>query len=77
MSKKNLELMRVQNLIEIDRLKLGDGFEKLFQTDLSKLLNDYFEIKACPKFTIEKTIRGYNVNIGVEALTIKNVNFLP
>ncbi len=77
MKKKNMELMRVQNLIESDRLSLGDGFEKLFINDLTKLLRDYFDLKVQPDFAINKSTQGYTVDIKFDALSIKNVNFLP
>ena len=77
MKKKNLELMRVQNVIENDRLSLGDGFEKLFINDLTKLLNDYFEIASPPNFNVNKTSKGYFVNFEFNVQSIKNVNYLP
>lgn len=77
MKKKNAELMRVQNLIESDRLNLGDGFEKLFLNDLLKLLRDYYDVRNTPAINIDKNIKGYSVNISFDATAIKNVNFLP
>ena len=77
MKKKNAELMRVQNLIESDRLNLGDGFEKLFLNDLLKLLRDYYDVRYTPALNIDKNIKGYSVNISFDATAIKNVNFLP
>ena len=77
MKKKNAELMRVQNLIESDRLNLGDGFEKLFLNDLLKLLRDYYDVRNTPAINIDKNIKVYSVNISFDATAIKNVNFLP
>ena len=37
------ELLRLQSVIENDRLSVGNGFNDLLINDLTKLLKDYFD----------------------------------
>ncbi len=76
MKNKNLELIRVQNVIESDRLNVGDGFGELFKSDLVKLIIDYFDIKKNPELKITKNRDGFNVNISFESDRIKFFNHL-
>ncbi len=77
MKKRARELIRLQNIIENDRLSIGKGFEDLFLNDLSKLLNDYFEIKQKPILSVEKIGGAFNVTVCFESSSIKSVKFLP
>ena len=43
MKKDKNELMRLQTLIENDRLSTGDSFVELIVSDVEKLLKDYFD----------------------------------
>ena len=71
MKNKKVELMRVQNLLENDRLNVGEGFNELFKSDLLKLLIDYFDIKKNPELKIVKNGNGFNININFESDRIK------
>jgi hypothetical protein len=76
MKNKKVELIRVQNLLENDRLNIGDGFNELFRSDLQKLLIDYFDIKKNPELKIVKNNNGFNINITFESDRIKFFNCL-
>lgn len=77
MKREKKELLRIQNLIENDRLNIGNGFEQLFLSDLNKILNDYFEIKDLPVLKTTKGKNGYLVEINFQATSVKIINFLP
>ena len=77
MAKNSNELMRIQNVIESDRLDTGNGFEELLMGDLSKLLKDYFDFSSAPEIRILKNKGAYRVDIGVDVTRIRALNFLP
>ena len=49
MKREKNELIRLQSLIENDRLKLCGSFEDLLLSDLDKLLKEYFDYKNLPE----------------------------
>lgn len=77
MKKGSKELLRIQNVLESDRLNVGKGFEELFTSDLKSLIEDYFDIEKSPILKTEKTKNGYKIIIDFEAKSLKVVNFLP
>ena len=77
MRKGSRELLRIQNLIENDRLNVGKKFEELFICDLKNLLEDYFEIIKTPTLTSDKTKNGYKIIVEFDAKKVRSVNFLP
>ena len=54
MTERKKDLMRIQSLIENDRLSTGDNFEELIRSDIHKLLQDYFEYRGLPSVVLEK-----------------------
>lgn len=76
MKNKNQELIRVQSVIENDRLSVGNGFEELFKNDLLKLIEDYFDIYKTPEIQIQKNKDGIKVNINFLSNRIKLFNCL-
>lgn len=76
MRNKNQELVRVQSVIENDRLSVGNGFEELFKNDLVKLIGDYFDIYKVPELEIQKNKDGIKVSINFLANRIKLFNYL-
>ena len=77
MRKNKSELIRLQNLIENDRLLMGDNFQDLIVSDLHKILSDYFEYRGLPIIKINKNAKKLNVVITLEALAVKNFLVLP
>lgn len=77
MKREKKELLRIQNLIESDRLNIGNGFEQLFLSDLKKILNDYFEINDLPVLKTSKEKNNYFIEISFNASSVKIINFLP
>ncbi len=77
MNKHKAELARIKTLIDSDRMSTGDSFGDLIISDLSKLLNDYFDFRQSPSLSITKEGDGFRVNISLYATRIKNFGTLP
>ncbi len=68
------EMMRVQTVLEKDRLFVGQGFEELMISDLKKLLTDYFDFSKDIQYEITKEKGEYRVNVSLIASRIKPLN---
>ncbi len=71
MKKEKKEILRLQNLIENDRLKLSGDFEEIIIMDIDRLLREYFDYKNYPTLTIIKKEGKFKVDINVCATRIK------
>ena len=71
------ELLRLQSVIENDRLSMGKGFNDLLINDLTKLLKDYFDFSNNIEVEINKIKGEYSVNFSLIASRIKTFNILP
>lgn len=74
---KKSELMRVETVLNGDRLKLKDDFMKLMEADLRKVLSEYFYLESLPSTEIIKEGKGLKVNINFISSQIKNFINLP
>lgn len=77
MRKGKNQIVRLQRMIENDRITSGDNFINLVTCDTEKLLNEYFDIKDKLQLKIEKTGEEYNVLISFRANRIKNFINVP
>ena len=77
MRKEKKELMRVQSILDNDRLSAGDNFIELLVTDIKKLLSDYFDFNELPEINFKKLGDRYKVEIGIYASRIKAFDYLP
>ncbi len=77
MKKEKRELMRVQSILENDRMTVGDNFIELVVADIGSLLMDYFDFAGAPRIEIEKFGDRYKVEISILASRIKNFNHIP
>jgi len=73
---KNKELIRLQSVIENDRINCIDNFTELLLKDLRKILSDYFDFDNDIMIEINKQDRFYNVIISLKTLRIKNFKTL-
>lgn len=77
MRKRKSELVRVQNVIENDRLNLGLDFNKLIENDLIKLLSDYFDLSSGLDLKLEKHGDRYKIQISCYAVRVKQFGVIP
>ncbi len=77
MKKRKSELIKVQNIIENNRVKTEESFFELMTSDVSKLLKDYFVFNKEPKINITKDGGEYLVTINLPILRVKNFTTLP
>lgn len=75
-SNKN-EIIRMQNIIETDRLNVKENFNNLMLSDLDKVLRDFFDYKKKPKLEIEKNKGEIKVKILLTAVNFKPLGYLP
>lgn len=74
--KKN-GLVRMETLINNDRIKNSDGFMELLTLDISKVLKDYFDYKSSPQVNIVKNGSVFSVSVSVVAEGIKSFLTIP
>ena len=71
MRKNKNEIVRLQSLIENDRISTGDNFINLILSDLTLLLRQYFDFKENVVLNIERSGAEYTVQINLTASRIK------
>lgn len=72
MRKRKNEIIRLQSIIENDRINTGDSFGNLVVLDLNNLLKEYFDFKDMPTLNIEKSGSDLLVQISLSCSRIKN-----
>ena len=72
MRKSKNQLLRLQTLIENDRIMTGENFTEMLLSDVDKLLRDYFDFSLPPNLAMERVGKGYLVSISINATRIKN-----
>ena len=72
-TKKN-EIVRVQSVLEKDRLSIAGGVGELLISDLEKLLKDYFDFSKEIEYSITKEKSEYRVNISLLVNRVKPLN---
>ena len=72
MKRDKNELLRLQTMIENDRVNLGDNFLQLVENDIVKLLKDYFDFSAVPILALERENHGYSLCFNLRVSRIKN-----
>ena len=77
MRNNNNDLIRIQSLIENDRLSASKNFEELIVSDLHKILTDYFEYRGVPQIKITKNNHSVDVEIYLTAQAFKNFGTMP
>ncbi|MBE7061996.1 MAG: hypothetical protein E7382_05620 [Clostridiales bacterium] len=77
MKKNKKELIRIQSLLESDRLCAGDNFLELLTVDLTKLLKEYFDFPDVPRINIEKKGSFYELNISLLSTRIRSFDCMP
>ncbi len=77
MKKDKKEIVRMQTILESDRMKTGDSFFELVSSDVGEVLSDYFDFCGEPKIIMDKLGDRYKVEITILASRIKNFDSVP
>lgn len=75
-SKKN-SVLRMESLINNDRMKHSEGFVDLLTGDVDKVLKDYFDYKGYPSVTVYKNGNIFSVQILLNAEGIRAFSAIP
>ena len=75
--KKLKNIIRVENMINSDRIKNADGFVDLLKGDINKVLKDYFDYKGYPSVTVYKNGNIFSVQILLNAEGIRAFSAIP
>ena len=76
MKTKN-SLLRVETLINNDRMKNSDGFLDLFSEDLNRVFKDYFDYNGYPVVDVVKNGGVFSVSVSLTARGIRTFSLLP
>lgn len=74
MNKQKKELLRINNMINNDRVIINENFEKLLYRDLTNLFKEYFELKKEPVFNIKVLSGEYSISVEAIAFSLKKFN---
>lgn len=77
MRKERRELLRLQSIIESDRISVNDDFLSLIESDLNKLLRDYFDFSMAPELKLKVENKGYLFTLTLNASRIKQFVNIP
>ncbi len=75
--KTKSQITRIENIINSDRLSVGDDFYRLLSVDLERLLRDYFDFNGSPRIEINKENNLYVVNVSLIVSKLFRFNKLP
>ncbi len=70
---KNKNYLKLQEILERDRLNIADDFFTLLTLDEKKLLSEYLDVIGEPKITLEKKSGEMVLTVKVSASRVKNV----
>lgn len=73
---KKKEILRIENIINVDRRVPDDNFKNLLISDLKKLLLDYFELIISPEINIVKRDGKFRVEVFFVADSIKGFQYI-
>ena len=69
--KKRKELLRLETILEKDRLSVGKEYVDLIASDVYNLLADYMEIVGEVSVSIKKDEKLFSVNVSASAKRLK------
>lgn len=71
MLKNNKNKIKLQSLLESDRLRVSDAYFEVFKKDLTVVLSDYVELSSLPTLKISKSVDGFNIELSAVATRLK------
>lgn len=77
MKNADKSIVRVETLINNDRMKASDNFTDLLTVDLCRVFDDYFEHKDLPIVGVSKNGNKISVAVTLTASGIKAFKRLP
>ena len=77
MKGRKSSVIRVENLINGDRLKHSEEFAEMLTLDTGKVLRDYFDYRGVPNVEISKNGSFFEVKITLIAERIRTFSSLP
>ncbi len=72
MKKEKNQLLRLQTMIEKDRISLGDNFLHLVENDVNKVLRDYFDFIEPAEIRLDRENEGYYLSFSLKVSRIKH-----
>ena len=69
--KKRRELLRLETILEKDRLSVGKEYADLIASDVYKILADYMEVVGDVNLSIKKENKNFAVSITATAKRLK------
>ena len=75
-AKKN-SVIRMETLINNDRMKNSEGFVDLLTEDVDTVLRDYFDYKGYPDVKVFKNGNFFTIQIALNAENIRAFSVLP
>lgn len=72
MRKSRNQIVRVQHVVECDRVNKGDEFLSLLNSDLKKLLKEYFDFSDNVEVSLVKSNNSCVVQLSLKVFRIKN-----
>lgn len=77
MKGKKSSVVRIENLINGDRLKHSGEFSELLTGDVDRVLKDYFDYKGYPAIEVLKNGGFFEVKITIVAERLRVFSSLP
>ena len=77
MKAKRNSVMRMENLINNDRMKNSEGFVDLLTGDIDRVLRDYFDYKEYPTVTVYKNGNAFAVRVELTAEGVRAFSSIP
>jgi hypothetical protein len=71
------EIIRIQNMIENERLNFNENINDIMISDLDKVLRDFFDYKQKPQIEIKKHKGEIEVKILISAVNFRPLGYLP
>ena len=75
-SEKNY-LLRMEDVINNDRLKNSADFTELLSIDVNRVMREYFDYKEKPLLEVVKTGNAYCVKITLTATSVRTFSSVP
>ena len=73
---KNNPKDRLVEMLDKDKAEMNEASKAAAVADFMRVAGEYFETEGEPRFTVERTKGGYQVNLTFRAVRVKNFSTL-